>query len=86
MICLENGTKLHPRLRGTKLVTIYGFPEGSCVIPNKAAYKDDGTWEKVMKVVAPGIRKTKEIKVACVFTILFSIYLTIYLCPSRFFR
>ena len=35
----------------------YGFLEGSCVIPNKAAYMDDETWEKVVKVVAPGIRK-----------------------------
>ena len=74
MIFLEKGPKVHPRLRGTILVTRYGLPEGSCVIPNKAAYTDDGTWEKVVKVVAPGIRKTKESKVACVF-LFYSLYI-----------
>ena len=48
---------MHPRLIGNNLVTKYVFPEGSCVIPNKAAYMDDETWAKVVKVVAPGIRK-----------------------------
>ena len=42
---------------------------------------DDETWENVMRVVAPGIRKTKVRKAACVFPILFYIYLTIYICP-----
>ena len=45
---------------------------------------DDDTWEKVVKVVAPGIIKMKVSNVACVFPILFSIYLTIRLCPSKF--
>ena len=57
VIFLEKGTKVHPRLRVNNLVTKYGLPEGSCVIPNKAAYMDDETWAKVVKVVAPGIRK-----------------------------
>ena len=56
-IFLEKGKKVHPRLRGNNLVTKYGLPEGSCVIPNKAAYMYDETWAKVVKVVAPGIRK-----------------------------
>ena len=57
VILLEKVTKLHPRLRGKKLVKKYGFPEGSCVIPNKAAYMDDETWAKMVILVAPGIRK-----------------------------
>ena len=48
---------MHPRLIGNNLVTKYVFPEGSCVIPNKAAYMDDKTWAKVVKVVATSIRK-----------------------------
>ena len=57
VIFLEKGTKVHPRLRGNTLVTKYGLPEGSCVIPNKAAYIDENTWAKVVKVAAPSIRK-----------------------------
>ena len=57
VIFLAKGTKVNPMLRGNTLVTKYGFPEGSCVIPNKAAYIDDGTWAEVVEVVAPGIRK-----------------------------
>ena len=66
VIFMANGTKVHPRLRGNNLVTKYGFPEGSCVIPNKAAYMEDETWAKVVKVVAPGIRKMAVINVAFV--------------------
>ena len=55
-------------------MTRYGFPEGSCVIPNKAAYMNDETWENLVKVVAPGIIRMKVSNVACVFTILFSIF------------
>ena len=84
VIFLAKGEKVHNRLKGNNLVNIYLFPEGSYVIPNKAAYMDDETWEKVVKVVAPGIRKMKVSNVACVFPILFSIYLTIHLCPSKF--
>ena len=65
VIFLEKGKKVHPRLRVNNLVTKYGFPEGSCVIPNKASYMDDETWSKVVKVVAPGIRKMKLSNVVC---------------------
>ena len=41
VIFLAKGTKAHPRLRGANLVTRYGFPEGSCVIPKKVSYMDD---------------------------------------------
>ena len=57
VIFLAKGEKVHPRLRGNNLVTKYELPEGYCVIPNKAAYMDDETWVKVVKVVAPGIRR-----------------------------
>ena len=66
VIFLAKGTKVHPRLRGNNLVTKYGQPEGSCVIPNKAAYMDDETWAKVVKVVDPGIRKMAVRNVAFV--------------------
>ena len=38
---IERGTLVHPRLRGTNLVTMYLLSEVSCVIPNKSAYVDD---------------------------------------------
>ena len=72
VIFLEKGTKVHPSLRGNNLVTKGGLIEGSFVIPNKAAYMDDETWEKVVKVVAPGIRKMAVSNVAFVRYILFS--------------
>ena len=65
-------------------MTKYGFPEGSFVIPNKAAYMDDETWAKVVKVVAPGIRKMRVSNVACVLPILLSIYLILPFCPYKF--
>ena len=84
VIFLEKGTKVHPRLRGNNLMNIYGFPEGSCVITNKAAYMDDETWVKVVKVVASGIRKMAVRNVAFVFSILFSTYLNLHLFYSKF--
>ena len=54
------------------------------MIPKKSAYMDDETWAKVVKVLAPSIRKMKVSNVACVFPILFSLYLTIHLYPSKF--
>ena len=54
------------------------------MFPKKAAYMGDETWAKVVKVVAPGIRKMEVSNVACVLPILFSIYLTLRLCPSKF--
>ena len=43
VIFLAKGEKLYPRLRGNNLVTKYGLPEGSFVIPNKVSYMDDET-------------------------------------------
>ena len=83
LLFLEKRTKVHPRLRGNNLVTKYGFPEGSFVIPNKAEYMDDKTWDKVVKVVAPGIRKM-EVRNVAFLSILFSTYLTLHLCSSKF--
>ena len=83
MVFLEKVNLVHPRLRGTNLMTRYGLPEGSCVIPNRALYMDDETWVKVVKVVATGIRKIKVINVTYVFPILFSIHLTLHLCTSK---
>ena len=83
VIFLEKGTKVHPRLRGKNLVTKYGLPEGSCVIPNKAAYMDDETWAKAVKVVAPVIRKMVVSNVDFVCSILFYTYLTLHLCSSK---
>ena len=52
------------------------------MIPNKAVKRDDETWPKLVKVVAPGIKKMKVSNVAFVFPIYFSICLTLHLCPS----
>ena len=57
VIFLAKGGKVHNRIRGDNLVTGYGLPEGNCVIPKKSAYMDDKNWLKVVKIVAPGIRK-----------------------------
>ena len=84
VIFLAKGTNVQPRTRGNNLVTKYIFPEGSCVIPNKAAYVDDETWSKVVKVVAPGIRKMAVSNVAFFCSILYSTYLTLHLCSSKF--
>ena len=43
----------------------------------------DETWVKVVKVVAPDIRKNKVSNVTCVLPILFSICLTLHICPSK---
>ena len=83
VIFMEKGTNVHPRIIVNNLVTRYGFPEGSCVILNKPAYMDGETWMNGVKLVATGIRKTKVSNVACVFPILFSIYLTLHLTSSR---
>ena len=74
---------MHPRLRYNNFVTKYVLPEGSFVIPNKVAYMDDGTWVKVVKVVAPGIRKMAVINVAFVCSNSFYSYLTLHLCSSK---
>ena len=83
VIFLTKGTNVHPRLRGKNLVTKYGLPEGSCVIPNKAAYMDEETWAKVVKVVVPGLRKMAVSNFAFVCSNLFSTYITLHLCSSK---
>ena len=45
------------------------------MIPNKVAYMDDETWAKVVKVVAPGIRKM-AIEKCCFFLLYFILYLS----------
>ena len=80
VIFMSKGEKVHTRLRGNNLVTKYILPEESCVIPNKAEYMDDKTWENVVKVVAPGIRKMAVSNVDFVCSILFSTYLTLNIC------
>ena len=44
---------------------------------------DDETWENLVKVLVPGIRKIKVINVACVLPILFSMYLIIHIFPFK---
>ena len=44
---------------------------------------DDSTWDKVDKLVSPGIIKVKLINVACVLPVLFSVYLTLHIYPSK---
>ena len=74
VIFLENGKKVHPTLRCNNLVTSYGFTEESYFIQKKAAYMDDETWAKVVKVLTPGIRKMKLINVTCIF-LFYSLYI-----------
>ena len=63
VIFIAKGENWHLILRGNNLVTKYGSPDVSCLIPNKAAYMDDATREKVVKVAALGIRKMAVSKV-----------------------
>ena len=79
---MEKGREVHPRIIDTNLITRYGLLEGSCVIPNNEIYTNDDTWEKVVKMVSPGIRKMKVITVAFVLPVLLSIYLTHHLYSS----
>ena len=44
---------------------------------------DYGNWGKVVKVLASGIRKIKDIDVACVLPILFYIYITLHIYSSK---
>ena len=83
VLFLAKGTKVHPKFIVKKLVTRYGLPEGSCVIAKKTAYMNDETWAKVVKVVAPSIRKMEVSNIACVLPTLFSIYLTLLICISK---
>ena len=81
---MEKGTKVHQRLRDNKLVNKYGLTEEYFVIPKKSAFMDDEAWAKVVKLVAPGIIKMAVINVAFVCSILFSAYITLHICPSKF--
>ena len=54
------------------------------MIPKKASYVDDENWAKVVKVVAPGIRKMAVTNAAFVCSVLFSTYITLHLCYSKF--
>ena len=74
---------MQPRIRGNNLVTRYRFTEGYCVITNKSAYLDNDTGVKVMEVVAPVIRKMKASIFFCVYTILFFLYITPRIFPSK---
>ena len=82
-IFLSKGKKVHPRLRVNHLVNRHQLPEGSCVIPNKAACMDDETWVKAVILLSPGIRKMKVSNAACVLPILLSIYLTLHIFPFK---
>ena len=86
VIFMAKVTKVHPRLKGSNFVTTYGFPEGSCVIPNKAEGMDDETWAKVVKLVVPGIRKMKVGNVACVFYFILYIFNYPYLSLQILFK
>ena len=61
-------------------MTRYVCPEVSYVIQNNTSYMDDETWEKLVNVLAPGIRKIVVINVDLFCSILLSIYLTLHLC------
>ena len=67
VIFLAKGDLVHPRLKDTNLVTHYGLPEVSCLIPKIVAYTDYDTRTKVTKVIVPGIRKMKVSNVALYF-------------------
>ena len=54
------------------------------MIKNKSAYLDGVSWVKVVKVVAPVIRKKKVHNVTYVLPILFYIYITPHIYPSNF--
>ena len=84
VISLSKRAKVHPGIKGNNLITRYVFSEGSFVNQNKAAYLDDKTWAKVVKVVSPVIRKMKVSNVACDLPILLAIYLTLRIRPSNF--
>ena len=54
---IENGKEVNKYFTAQKLVQKYGLPEVSAVFINEICYIDDVTWEKVVAVIAPGIRK-----------------------------
>ena len=80
LILMAKGDLVYPCIIGTNLVIQCRYTEGYCVITKKSAYMYDKTWLKVMKVIALVIRKIK-VGNFYVFLLVFSIYLTSYLCP-----
>eukprot|EP00957_Ditylum_brightwellii_P040976 3102207-Ditylum_brightwellii.AAC.1 len=62
VIFVPKGKEVLWCFKGDRLHSIYGLVEGSCVIPNKNDYIDDDTWLKVVKRLAPAIRKMKRIQ------------------------
>ena len=62
VVFVPKGREVPRRFRGDRLHSVYGLPEGSCVIPNKNGYMDDDTWLKVVEILAPAIRKMKGIR------------------------
>ena len=59
VIFLTKGREVHCSFRGNRLHTVFGLPEGSCVIANGMGYMDNETWLKVEKILAQAIRKMK---------------------------
>ena len=74
---------MHPKFRGANSLIWYGLIEGSCVIPNKAVYMDDDIWSKLVKMLAPAIRKMTVSSFSCMCPILLNIYLNIHLCSTK---
>eukprot|EP00957_Ditylum_brightwellii_P100952 7694671-Ditylum_brightwellii.AAC.1 len=62
VIFLTKGREVHRSFRGNRLHTVFGLPEGSCVIANGTGCMDDETWLKVVEILAPAIRKMKVIQ------------------------
>ena len=62
VIFLLKGTEVNQLFTKKKLQENYGLPEGSCVLMNENAYMDDETWERVVDILAPALRKLKVIK------------------------
>ena len=59
VIFMEKGDLVHPRLRGTNMVTKYELKEGSFVIPNKISHINDETLVQVVKLASYAIRKNE---------------------------
>ena len=80
-IFLTNGALVHPRLRGTNLVTQYRLLKGYFDITNKAAYIYGDNLVKLLEAGYPGIRKMKVVSVFSFFYIILYIsnYLSLFL-------
>ena len=74
MVFIEKGALVHPRLRGTNMVTKYELKEGSFVIPNKISHINDETLVQVVKLASYAIRKNEG-----VFFLVFCLFYFIYI-------